>query len=143
MLLALIAGPAIMAAANPPGPKDRCPVCGMFVESYKNWVATVVFEDGTQAFFDGPKDLFRFFHNPEKYDRDADAIAEIWVTDYYTTRPTKAREAFFVVGSDVMGPMGHELVALRSESEADTFVRDHGGDGILTFDEVSEEQLPK
>ena len=143
MLLVLIAGPAVMAAPNPPGPKDRCPVCGMPVQEYKSWIATVLFEDGTRTYFDGPKDLFRFLHSLEKYDRDADAIAEIWVTDYYTTQPTKAREALFVVGSDVMGPMGHELVALRSESEAETFVRDHGGDAILKFDDVSEEQIPK
>jgi len=115
----------------------------MFVQEYKSWVATVVFDDGTRAYFDGPKDLFRFLHNLKKYGHEADVVAEVWVTDYYTTKPTKAQDAFFVVGSDVMGPMGHELVALGSASEAETFVRDHGGDAVLEFDEVSEEQLPK
>ena len=142
-ILVLLAGTAVAATAEPPGPKDRCPVCGMFVKPYKSWIATVLFEGGTQAYFDGPKDLFRFLHSPEKYGCDSDAIAEILVTDYYTTQLTKARDASFVIGSDVMGPMGHELVALRSEDEAETFVRDHGGQAILKFEEVSEERLPK
>jgi nitrous oxide reductase accessory protein NosL len=143
VLLLLLVGPVSATEPRPPGPKDRCPVCGMSVEKYKNWIATVVFEDGEQVFFDGPKDLFRFLQDLEKYGHDADAISEVRVTDYYTTTPMKARDAFFVVGSDVMGPMGHEAVALRSESEAETFVRDHGGDKILRFDEVTEEEVPK
>jgi copper chaperone NosL len=143
MILALVAGPGITATAEPPGPEDRCPVCGMFVQPHEYWVATVLFEDAEQLYFDGPKDLFRFLHDPQKYGRAFDTITEILVTDYYTTELTKAREAFFVIGSDVMGPMGHELVALRSKSDAETFARDHGGQAILEFDEVSEEQLPK
>ena len=143
VLLLLLVGPVNATEPRHPGPKDRCPVCGMFVEKYENWIATVVFEDGEHVFFDGPKDLFRFLHDLEKYGHDADAINDVLVTDYYTTKRMKARDAFFVVGSDVMGPMGHELVALRSESEAETFVRDHWGDKILRFDEVTEEEVPK
>ena len=29
-----------------PGPKDTCPVCGMFVSLYPDWVATVLYKDG-------------------------------------------------------------------------------------------------
>ncbi len=136
-----VAAPA--AEPRAPGPKDRCPVCGMFVEKYKNWVATVLLEDGGQVFFDGPKDLFRFLHDLRKYGHDDEAVADVLVTDYYTTGTVRAREAFFVAGSDVMGPMGHELVALRSESDAATFVRDHGGGRILRFAEVTENDVPK
>jgi len=25
-----------------PGPKDKCPVCGMFVAGYPNWIAEVI-----------------------------------------------------------------------------------------------------
>jgi nitrous oxide reductase accessory protein NosL len=140
-LLALLAGCA--STAGPPSEKDRCPVCGMSVAAYENWIASVVFHDGQEVFFDGPKDLFRFLHDPGKYGRAADGIAEIRVTDYYTTRPIEAHDAVFVAGSDVMGPMGHELVALRSRNEAESFVKDHGGNAILEFDEVTEEQIPK
>ena len=29
-----------------PGSKDTCPVCGMFVSRYPDWVATVLYKDG-------------------------------------------------------------------------------------------------
>ena len=143
LVLAMLLGvPARAVESRPPGPDDRCPVCGMFVATYTSWLATVLFEDRGQVFFDGPKDLFRFLHDPGKYGHRDAAVLEILVTDYYTTRPTRAREAFFVVGSDVIGPMGHELVALRSENDAETFVQDHGG-RVLTFEEVIEDEVPE
>ena len=30
-----------------PSPKDRCPVCGMFVAKYPDWVAEIIFKDGS------------------------------------------------------------------------------------------------
>ncbi|MGQ9653410.1 MAG: nitrous oxide reductase accessory protein NosL, partial [Thermodesulfobacteriota bacterium] len=36
-----------------PGPKDKCPVCGMFVAKYPDWTAQVLFKDGRSVFFDG------------------------------------------------------------------------------------------
>ena len=34
-----------------PGTKDLCPVCGMLVSKYPNWVATIVYKDGHAHFF--------------------------------------------------------------------------------------------
>ena len=49
-----------LPAAEPqmPEKKDRCPICGMFVAPYPDWIATIVFKDDSQVFFDGCKDLF-------------------------------------------------------------------------------------
>ena len=44
-------------------------------------------------------------------------------------------------GSDVLGPMGHELVPLASRQEAEEFMADHKGKRVLTFDQVSAEIL--
>ncbi|MER2603690.1 MAG: nitrous oxide reductase accessory protein NosL, partial [Candidatus Competibacter phosphatis] len=43
-----------------PGPQDTCPVCGMFVSLYPDWVATLVYKDGHAHHFDGAKDLFKY-----------------------------------------------------------------------------------
>ena len=43
-----------------PGARDTCPVCGMFVARYPEWVATVLWQDGHAAHFDGAKDLFKY-----------------------------------------------------------------------------------
>ena len=50
-----------------PGPKDLCPVCGMLVSKYPNWVAVVVWKDGHAHFFDGAKDMFKFLHDLPKF----------------------------------------------------------------------------
>jgi nitrous oxide reductase accessory protein NosL len=50
-----------------------------------------------------------------------------------------ARKALYVMGSDVMGPMGHELTPLATRADADDFLKDHKGKRILRYDEVTAE----
>ena len=135
----------VTPAAEPARPtsSDRCKVCGMFVEKYRNWIAIVSFEDGAQLFFDGPKDMFKYILNPKKYNGRTSGISGVFVTDYYSTRFIDAREAFFVAGSDVMGPMGHELVSIGNADDARTFLEDHAGTAILSFGEVTPEKIPR
>jgi len=140
-LAVFLASMTVIAAAEgppSPGPKDRCAVCGMFVAKYPNWVATIVYADGSHQFFDGPKDLFRSLLG-EGGSPTLDA--EIWVTDYYTTKPINARDAFFVAGSDVFGPMGAELIPLATADLAESFRADHGGADVLAFDAIDEAVL--
>lgn len=127
-----------------PSNKDRCPVCGMYVDRHPHWIARIVLKDGRRVFFDGPKDMFRYYLNMSQYEKSAtlEDISEIYVADYYSTKPIKASEAFFVVGSDVKGPMGKELVPLGNKAEAETFLKDHQGEKILEFDEVTSSVLP-
>ncbi|WP_043744642.1 nitrous oxide reductase accessory protein NosL [Paramagnetospirillum magneticum] len=134
------AGEVVVA---PPGPNSVCPVCGMFVAKYPEWVAAVVFKDGHTHYFDGAKDLFKFMREVGKFDagHGPGDIAIVAVTDYYAVRTLDARGAFFVVGSDVLGPMGHELVPLASRQDAEEFMADHKGKSILTFDQVGVEIL--
>ena len=42
-------------------PADKCPVCGMFVAKYPDFVDQIVFKDGTHAFFDGVKDMMKYY----------------------------------------------------------------------------------
>lgn len=149
VVLPLLAVAAITAATTAPtapslpqpAPDDRCPVCGMLVAPHPEWLARVLYDDGTTLFFDGPKDLFRYLHKPARFrpDRAGRAVAQVLVTGYYAGRALPAGEALYVIGSDVLGPMGAELVPLASRPEAEEFRRDHGGRGILTYDEVTPE----
>lgn len=122
-----------------PDPKDTCPVCGMFVSLYPDWVATVLYKDGHAHHFDGAKDLFKYLLNLPKYapgHSQAD-IAAMGVTEYYSLTKLDARAAWYVIGSDTLGPMGHELVPLATQTEAEEFLRDHKGKRILRFDDVT------
>ena len=138
LLLAAATGSAADATRRP-GPKDKCPVCGMFVSKYPDWTATVTFQDGGMAWFDGAKDLFKFLADPGRFlpGRKAADVRAITVTDYYGVRTLDAKDAFFVVGSDVFGPMGKELVPFGKRAEAEEFLRDHRGKRILRFSEVN------
>jgi len=122
---------------------DKCPVCGMFVSGYKNWLAEIIFTDGSYVAFDGPKDMFKYYLNVKKYSpsKAASDISNIYVTEYYSTKLMEARKVLFVQGSDVNGPMGAELVPLATEAAAESFLKDHKGSRILKFNEVTTENL--
>lgn len=126
-----------------PGVRDKCPVCGMFVAKYPDWVAEIRYPDEKTVFFDGVKDLYKYFFNILTYDpgRKADEISAVFVTDYYTTEMIDAHEAFFVLGSDVYGPMGKELIPFVTRHGAEEFIRDHNGKRILGFDEITPELI--
>ena len=124
-----------------PGPKDLCPVCGMLVSKYRNWVATIVYKDGHAHHFDGAKDMFKFWFEPAKYaaGHRREDMAALWVTDFYNLQRMDAKKAFYVTGSDVLGPMGHELVPLATRDDAAEFLKEHKGRKILTFDQVAKD----
>lgn len=127
----------------PPGPRDTCPVCGMFVAKYPDWVATLLWDDGEAVHFDGAKDFFKYLADLGRYapGRTPDQIAGMGVTEYYGVSLVAAEAAHYVIGSDVYGPMGHELVPLASAVDAADFMRDHAGKRLLTFAEVDAELL--
>lgn len=128
-----------------PTPKDNCPVCGMFVAKYKKWVAEIVFKDGSYVVFDGCKDMFKYYFNMAKYTKkkSRDDIAEIYVTEYYTLKIHKASDVLFIVGSDVLGPMGHELIPVKGEDASKIFMIGHSGDKAFRFDEIRAADIPK
>jgi len=145
LALVLTARPAAAGSLPPlsPSATDKCPVCGMFVAKYPDWLAQVRFKDQQTVFFDGAKDFFKYYfrinhYHPGKSTAD---VAAIYVTDYYTVRLIDAAAAFYVVGSDVYGPMGHELIGFASAEDAGEFRRDHHGREILRFEVVSPELL--
>ena len=113
----------------------------MFVAPHPEWLAQVVFDDGSTAFFDGVKDLFRYLFARDRYlpDRRGQEIAVIYVTSYYDLEPVDARMSLFVVGSDVPGPMGAELVPFATQDDAEEFRMDHTGSRIVRFEEVTRE----
>lgn len=146
ILFAVIAGfwlqglTALAAPVTPvPGPKDKCPVCGMFVHKYPAWTTVISFNDGSRAWFDGTKDLFSYLNNLPRFapGKTATMVATIQVRDYYSLKLIDARTAFYVIGSNVYGPMGHELIPLARQDEAQEFLKDHAGRRIVRYHEIT------
>ena len=109
---------------------EKCPICGMFVYKYPKW-ATQIFYAHKHYSFDGVKDMMKY------YFKNKDNISKILVRDYYSQNAIDATKAFYVVGSDIYGPMGKELIPFSSKDDADTFMMDHQGRQVLKFEEIS------
>jgi nitrous oxide reductase accessory protein NosL len=111
----------------------------MFVAKYPDFLAQIVFRDGSVAFFDGVKDMFKYYLNMSKYNskqKETD-IEFVYVNDYYSLTPVDGLKAYYVQGSDVFGPMGRELIPFEKEREAKEFMRDHKGKTLLRFQDIS------
>ncbi len=126
-----------------PGMRDACPVCGMFPAKYPDWIATVLFKDGHADHFDGAKDFFKYLFDMEKFasGRKREQITGMGVTSYYSTEMIDATKAIYVIGSAVLGPMGHDLIPHPDMYDAEAFMLDHIGHGMVRFEETSMEMM--
>lgn len=128
-----------------PGPEDRCPVCGMLVEPHEDWLAQLRLEDGSTLFFEGSKDMFRYALAPGQYAKEKRgvAIAGGFVTTWSGGRTVPYESAWFVIGSDVKGPAGEELVAFRNLGDANRFIVKHGGLRVVRGSNVTPEIMAR
>lgn len=122
---------------------NRCPVCGMDVDLYPNFLCQIRMKNGSVWSFDGPKDMFRYYQNPGRYHPSAKQsdVASVTVSDYYSLAKIDAFKARFVAGSNVIGPMGKELIPFETETDAQDFMVDHSGTLLLKFEEVTSRLL--
>jgi nitrous oxide reductase accessory protein NosL len=129
----------VLCAGAKPSKGDKCPVCGMFVSRYPDWLATITFKSGEAVHFDGPKDMFTFYLDIGKYRKGKNRgdIATITVKDYYGLKSIAADKAYFVCDSDVLGPMGKELIPLTTAADATSFIKDHKGSKPLRLNEIT------
>ncbi len=108
---------------------EKCPVCGMYVYKYPRWAAQIFYKDKHYS-FDGVKDLMKWYFEHK------DDIQEIKVSDYYSQHAIDGTKAYYVIGSDTYGPMGHELIPFIELDDAKNFKEDHKGKKILRFNEI-------
>ena len=118
----------------------KCPVCGMFVSKYPKWAAFMEV-DGKKLYFDGVKDMMKFYIFDGDFPYDRSKISSMQVTDFYTLESIPAKEAFYVVGSNLFGPMGNELIPFKTQKDAENFMKDHGGREIIPFDKITDKMV--
>jgi len=129
---------------------EKCPVCGMFTYKYPKWAAQIFYKNAGKEYhysFDGVKDMMKFYFDPMEWGKyessKRESITKILVTDYYSQKAIDARECYFVIGSDVYGPMGDELIPFQEEEDAKTFSLDHQGKQIIKFEDITEKAVYK
>ncbi len=126
------------------GPEDRCPVCAMNVKKHEKFAAAIELKNGETHYFCGTGCMIRSWLHPEVFlGVDKSRLKRAVVKDYFTGKPLDAMEAYWVAGSDVVGPMGPALVPLKSESDREAFVKRHGGKVQFRMSEMTDEKWEK
>ncbi len=114
-----------------------CRNCGMPSSEFPKWRSKVTTKGG-DVWFCSPRCMFITTLDKEKAPKE---IQGIRVVDYYSTKSFDAKTAYYVTGSDILGPMGHDFVPVKDKAAADDFKKEHKGDKVLKFDEVSLETV--
>lgn len=120
---------------------DRCPVCAMKVAMYPKFVCAMEMVDGRKFSFCASGCMIRSWLNPEIYLKaEKSDIKQVWVQDYFTGQKIDGFAAFWVAGSDVIGPMGKAFVPLKSEKDVEVFKRRHGGETVFHLKDLTNEK---
>ncbi|WP_444678770.1 nitrous oxide reductase accessory protein NosL [Halomonas sp. E19] len=129
-----------LAPAQPITDGDSCHVCGMLIADLPGPKGQVYLtRDEAVRKFCSTTDMFAFLLQPENENR----LSHAWVHDVAVTpwsRPADdayilASEAWYVVGHDQRGAMGHTLASFRERHHADAFRDTHGGE-VLAFGDI-------
>jgi copper chaperone NosL len=77
-------------------------------------------------------------YNPSKTLSDIDSI---YVTDYYSLEFINGLTAFYIVDSNVFGPMGRELIPFEKEEDAKEFMVDHAGKTLVRWNAITQDMV--
>lgn len=137
--------------------EDSCDVCGMVIPNHPGPSSEIFYADNepndhpNPARFDSTWEAFQFDFARGDWTRQA-----FYVTDYSSVEYeifsddgqqlisrhvdaasfVDARSVTFVVGSEVVGTMGEDLIAFSDETDAEAFNQEYGGD-LVTFEDVT------
>ena len=115
----------------------NCFNCGMGSQDFPKWHVKVN-TSSEETWFCSPRCMFQALTDPKSPLKN---IEHIHAKDFYELKDLDAKQAFYVIGSDVLGPMGNDFVELKDSLAAEDFKKDHQGARILRFEEVNENLL--
>ena len=130
---------ATLAAAQPIDAGDSCHVCGMLIKGFAGPKGEAFMQGQKTPFkFCSTMDLFSFLLQPENETQLSHAYVHD-MSDVAWEKPNDdafvlASEAWYVVGHDQPGAMGHTLASFAQRDAADAFRQQHGGEVIAYAD---------
>lgn len=125
------------ADGNPtPTEDDRCPMCAMRVLDHPEWVGAIQLADGSTYYTCSVRCTLATSMNSDKFLGVAkEQVTRVRVPHYLAKgKSLDAEKAWYVIDSDVRGPMGLALLTAASEDEAKTLVERHRGRVIARKD---------
>ena len=119
-----------------------CGKCGMYPAQFPQWQSQIIFKDGSMTPFDGCKCMYNFLFAMDKFDQkhSRDDVEVAWVKDFDSGKWVNAADAYYVVGSSTMGPMGKELIPFADQAAAMKFNQEHGGT-MMAYGEINTDVL--
>lgn len=109
--------------------EPRCKRCGMKLDPKSAWRTDLVGDDGTVTSFDTPRCALTSWREGQT------KAKSIRVQEYYDHVTKDGTEVRFMLGGDVVGPMGPDFVPVDA-ARAAKFIQDHGAEKALTLEEV-------
>jgi copper chaperone NosL len=153
-----LCGFAAMTVAAGPGPQpglkpldengrlqisdpDRCPVCAMKVKIHPKFSSAIQVSDGRTFYFCGTGCMIRSWMHPEIFLNLSKAeLKKCVVQDYFSGAQADGLAAYWVAGSDVVGPMGPALVPILDAQQVEIFKKRHGGTAVFRLGEMTDEK---
>lgn len=136
-LMKVLVGGALALAASSAcnGKKEaRCKHCGMRIDPASAWHAELIGDDGKVTAFDTPRCALTSWRS------GVTPAKTIRVQEYYDRTTRDGSELRFVLGGDVVGPMGADLVPVDPPRSA-KFMQDHGAERALELREITPQVL--
>ena len=118
--------------------EDRCPVCAMLPMRYPQFAAAIELQEGRTYYFCSPGCMLNAWRHPDIFlGATAAQLKRPIVFGYLSGQTLDARTAFWVSGSDVVGPMGPALIPLKDTTHLEAFRRRHGAKHVFRMDELN------
>lgn len=120
-----------------------CAVCGMIPVDFPGAKGQIHYNSGRVDSFCCTLDMFTFYLQPDRPKNvTAIYVNDMGKADWFNPEGhwINAEEAHYVLGGDVMGPMGEALVPFSEREDALKYIDDHGG-RIVGFADVKMEML--
>jgi len=139
------------------GTNADCDVCGMVIAQHPGPTAEIFYADQqpegheNPARFDSTWEAFQYDFDHEDWTREGFYVTDYSTVDYELREDggqtvistyydaesfTDATDVTFVVGSEVVGAMGKDLIGFSERENAEAFRDEHGGD-LAPFDDVT------
>ena len=119
-----------------PAPDTRCAVCGMYPARYPENKCQLSTAKGETHHFCSSHCLVSFIAEPKQFIETTAKIKSVWVTIPEEQSYEYAMGLYYVVGSNIMGPMGKEAVPYRNKVMANTVAGKQGGQ-VVRFKELT------
>jgi copper chaperone NosL len=121
----------------------ECPLCGMYPARYPEFQCQIIFKDLSYEAFDSPLGLLIYYLFQKEYDPKNRKIENIFFKDYIKNEWISANDTLFVVGTEIMGPMGIDFLPVSNKNDAKQLNDREKGSVIVSFADINQAFLLK